>query len=118
MANSEMDELLLEFTQGFAFDEHVREQLNYDQMNALADLLLGWALHESGDPKRSAWLTGISEGLLAEAGNLGPDWNPPEPEELSIIGFMGRIANGDPIGPEQTPRGRQDRGLPSRYLRK
>ncbi len=91
MGNSETDELLLEFTRGFAFDERVRQQLNYEQMMALADVLLGWALHESSDRKRFAWLTGISEGLLAEANSLGPDWNPPEPEKLSFIGFIERL---------------------------
>ncbi len=70
-------------------------------MNALADMLLGWAFNESSDPKRSAWLTGIAEGLLEEADTLGPDWNPEEPEELSGIGTIGRIANGDPVRPEQ-----------------
>ena len=49
-------------------------------------------------------------GLLAEAELLGPDWNPPEPEELSAIGFIGRVANGDQIRDQQTPRGRQERG--------
>jgi hypothetical protein len=109
------EKLLEEFTLGFAFDERVREQLNYEQMHALADMFLGWALNESGSPKRSAWLTGIAEGLLAESDHLGPDWKPPEPEELSVIGLLGRLANGDPVAPEQTPRGRQDLGLPSRY---
>ncbi len=66
------------------------------------------ALDKENDPKRSAWLTGLSEGLMAEADLLGPDWNPPEPEELRLIGFLGRIANGDKIKPEQTPRGRRD----------
>jgi hypothetical protein len=45
--------------------------LNYDQLNALADMLLGWALHESSNPKYTAWLTGIAEGLLAEADIVG-----------------------------------------------
>ena len=61
-----------------------------------------------GDPKRSAWLTGVSEGLMAEVDQLGPDWNPPEPEELSLLGFLGRRANGDKVKSEQTPRGRQE----------
>ena len=108
---------LQEFNLGFAFDNHVREELNHDQMNALADMLLGWAFNESSDPKRTAWLTGIAEGLLAEADTLGPDWSPAEPEELSGIGFMARLANGDTIRPEQSPRWRHDRGLPSRYFR-
>lgn len=45
--------------------------LNYDQLNTLADMLLGWALHESSNPKYTAWLTGIAEGLLAEADTVG-----------------------------------------------
>jgi hypothetical protein len=115
MSTPRPDELLEEFTLGFAFNERVREQLSYHQMQALADMFLGWAQNESSDPKRSAWLAGVAEGLLAEAENLGPDWNPPEPEELSVIGIVGRLANGDPVAPEQTPNGRQELGLPSRY---
>lgn len=110
MSKSISDELLEEFTRGFAFDESLREQLSYEQMIALADMLIGWAGDERTDPKRSAWLTGFAEGLLAEADLMGPDWNPPEPEELMIIGFMGRLANGDRIRPEQTPRRRQKLG--------
>ena len=109
------DDLLQEFTRGFAFDESLRLQLNFEQMIALADTFMGWALDERCDPKTTAWWTGVSEGLLAEADLLGPDWNPPEPEELSLLGFLGRKANGDPIRTEQTPRRRQDLGLPSRY---
>ena len=116
MSTPRPDELLQEYTLGFAFDECIRQQLNFDQMNALANVFIGWAFNGSSDPKRSAWLTGVAEGLLAEADHLGPDWNPPEPEEVSIIGFLGRKANGDLIAPEQTPRGRHKLGLPSRYL--
>ncbi len=79
-------------------------------MIALADMFLGWALDNDNDPKHSAWLTGYSEGLLAEADLVGPDWNPPEPERLRLIGFIARIANGDRILPGQTPRGRQELG--------
>jgi hypothetical protein len=100
------EKLLEEFTLGFAFDERVREQLSYSQLHALADMFLAWAQNESSDPKRSAWLAGVAEGLLAEAENLGPDWQPPEPEKLTLMGFLGRKANGDLIRPEQTPRGR------------
>jgi hypothetical protein len=107
MSTPPPDKLLEEFTLGFAFDERIREQLSFHQMRALADMFLGWAQHESSDPKRSAWLTGIAEGLLAEADHLGADWKPPEPEEVSVIGILGRLANGDPVAPEQTPQGRQ-----------
>ena len=108
MNKSISDALLQEFTLGFAFDESHRQQLTYKQMIALAEMFIGWALDKRNDPKRSAWLTGVSEGLLAEADLLGPDWNPPEPEELTLIGFLGRVANGDRIRFEQTPRGRQE----------
>ncbi len=108
MSKSVSDELQEEFTRGFAFDESVRQQLSYEQMIALSDMLTGWALDERTDPKWSARLTGVSEGLMAEANLLGPDWNPPEPKELRLIGFLGRIANGDKVKPEQTPRGRQE----------
>ena len=106
MNKSESDELLQEYSLGFAFDESLRQELSYPQMLALADILIGWALDKNTKPKRSAMLTGFSEGLLAEAEILGPDWSPPEPEELSVIGVIGRIANGDKIRPEQTPQGR------------
>ena len=65
-------------------------------MLALADMFFGWAIGETSDAKRSAWLTGIAEDLLAEADQLGPDWDPPEPEEVNLIGWLGRVANGDP----------------------
>ena len=111
MNKSISDALLLEFTRGFAFDESHQQQLNYEQMIALAEMFIGWALDKRNDPKRSAWLTGVSEGLFAEADLLGPDWSPPEPEELTLIGFLGRLANGDTYRPEQTPRGRKELGL-------
>jgi hypothetical protein len=110
MNKSNPDDLLLEFSLGFAFDESLRQELNHTQMLALADMLIGWALDNKFEPKHSAWLTGVSEGLLAEAELLGPDWNPPEPEELSVIGVIGRIANGDVIRHEQTPQGRRELG--------
>ena len=77
-SNPGQDELLEEFDHGFVCNGRVRQVLNYDQLNALSDTLPGWALHESCNPKRSAWLTGIAEGLLAEADALGPDWTRPE----------------------------------------
>jgi len=60
------DDLLEEFNRGFAFDERIRQEFSRDQRNAFADMFLGWALHESSDPRHSAWLTGAAERLLAE----------------------------------------------------
>ena len=110
MSKSVRDELLEEFTLGFAFDESHRQQLNHEQMITLANTYIGWALGKNIDPKWTAFLTGAAEGLLAEADLLGPDWNPPEPEELTVIGIMGRLANGDTVRFEQTPQGRQELG--------
>jgi len=90
------DELFKEFARGFEFNESVQQQLNYHQMLAVADIFFGWALGETSNAKRTAWLTGIAEGLLAEADQRGPDWDPPEPEEVSLIGWLGRFVNGDP----------------------
>ena len=64
-------DLLEEFDRGFSFDERIRQEFTYDQRNAFADMFLGWALHESSDPRHSAWLTGAAEGLLVEADTLG-----------------------------------------------
>ena len=68
------------------------ERDGYEQMIALSDMLTGWALDKRNDPKRSAWLTGVSEGLMAEADQLGPDWDPPEPEKLTLLGCLGPMA--------------------------
>ena len=89
MSEPTSDDLLLEFSRGFAFDESLRHQLSFEQMVALSDATQAWALDERVDPVWAAWLTGFSEGLLAEADLLGPDWNPPDTEELSLIGFLG-----------------------------
>ena len=110
MSKSVRDELLEELTLGFAFDESHRQQLNHEQMITLANTFIGWGLGKNIDPKWTAFLTGAAEGLLAEADLLGPDWNPPEPEELTVIGIMGRLANGDTVRFEQTPQGRQELG--------
>ena len=74
MSNPGPDELLEQFNRGLVYNGRVREVLNYGQLNALSDMILGWALHVSTNPKYSAWLTGIAEGLEAEADALGPDW--------------------------------------------
>ena len=111
MGRSIPDDLLLEYSRGFAFDESVREQLSYEQMMALSESFIGWSQDERLEPERSAWLVGFSEGLAAEADRLGPDWNPQEPEKLSLLGYLGRLANGDQVRPDQTPKGRQALGL-------
>jgi len=60
MKNSASDELLQEFTRGFAFNKSLLQQLNYEQMIALADVFIRWALSKKFDPKQSAWLVGFA----------------------------------------------------------
>ena len=67
-------------------------------------MFIGWAQGENVEPKRSAWLIGYAEGLLAEADRLGPDWQPDEPEKLKPIGVLGRMANGEKVNPSQVPK--------------
>jgi hypothetical protein len=80
--------LLEESTCGIAFDERIWQQLSYEQMIAFTDILTGWTLGTEVNPKRSAWLAGFSEGLMAEANQLGSDWNPPKPYELTVLRYM------------------------------
>ena len=103
MPSSMLDSLLLDYTRGFAFDESLQEELSHDQMVAFSETLLGWAQDGRMTPERSAWLVGFSEGLAAEAEQLGLDWCPPEPQKLSPIGFIGRFVNGDRVDPSQLP---------------
>lgn len=69
---------------------HLREQLAFQHMIALADAFEGWALDRRMTPEQSAMLVGWSQSMRALADEVGPDWNPPEPEKLSLLGFLGR----------------------------
>ena len=65
----------------------LREQLSHDHMILLAEAMVGWAL---SDPERvERWLA-LSDQLRDLADEVGPDWNPPEPERLSAMGFLAR----------------------------
>jgi hypothetical protein len=69
-----------------------REQLAFRHMIALADTLEGWAMDARMTPKQTAKLLGWAESLRQLADLVGLDWNPPEPERLSLMGFLGRHA--------------------------
>ena len=71
MSKSVSDELLEQFTRGFAFDESVRQQLSYKQMIALADMFWDgrciWVvirndLHGSPESPRDFWRRPICLG--------------------------------------------------------
>jgi hypothetical protein len=70
--------------------EHLREQLAYRHMVALADSFEGWALDKQVTPEQTAMLVGMAESMRALADEVGVDWDPPRPEKLTLMGFLGR----------------------------
>lgn len=72
-------------------------------MMALAELFTGWALDGRFGPEQSASLLGWAEGWERLAEEVGPDWNPPEPVQLSLLQFLARSILGEPTA-GRTPR--------------
>lgn len=72
-----------------------KEQLAYRHMLALADMWEGWSMDPRTSPQRTAQLLGWADALRRVAYEVGPDWDPPRPECLTLIGWMGRKALGE-----------------------
>ena len=70
--------------------EHIRKQLAYRHMIALADVFEGWALDKQLTSEQTVRILGWAESMRALAVEVGPNWNPPTPEKLTLIGFLGR----------------------------
>ena len=70
--------------------DHLREQLAFRHMVALAESFEGWALDTRLTPEQSAMLVGWAESMRSLADEVGPDWNPPKPKKLTLMGFLGR----------------------------
>lgn len=68
----------------------VAEQLSHLDMINLADTLTGWAMARGVSRKWSVQLVGWAETMQRLADKFGPDWNPPEPRKLSLIGLLAR----------------------------
>jgi hypothetical protein len=80
-----------------AFEEAARhhwagttEQLSHVDMINLADTLTGWAMSRGVSREWSARLLGWADTMQTLADKVGPTWSPPEPRELSLIGFLAR----------------------------
>jgi hypothetical protein len=87
------DELRRIFNKASApFPEHVRHQLAHRHMIGLADVFEGWALDKRLTPEQSVQLVGWAESMRALADEVGPDWDPPKPKKLTLMGFLGRKA--------------------------
>jgi hypothetical protein len=94
--NTEADQLRHIFEQASGpMKEPIRDQLAYRHMVALADNFEGWALHPKTTPEQSAKLLGLSESLRRLSDEVGPDWDPPTPDHLTLLGFLGRKAVGE-----------------------
>jgi hypothetical protein len=81
-------------------------QLAYRHMIALADALEGWSMDRRTSPEQGAGLLGFAEALRRLAFEVGENWDPPQPEELTLVGFLGRKLLGEP-----TPGTPRDRGI-------
>jgi hypothetical protein len=74
---------------------NLRDELAHGHMVLLADVFEGWATDSRLDLKQSVKLAGWAESLRQLAELVGPDWDPPEPEQLSAVGFIGRTLLDD-----------------------
>jgi hypothetical protein len=59
-------------------------------MLALADLFDGWAQCSKRTPEQISRLIRMADDSRELADLVGPNWNPPEPDKLSAIGFLAR----------------------------
>jgi hypothetical protein len=66
------------------------DELTHDDMVNLANLFTGWAMGHRTEPRWSAKLLGWAESFENLSVMVGPDWDPPEPKRLSIIGLIAR----------------------------
>jgi hypothetical protein len=86
---------------GRAFEEAARhrwkgvtEQLSHQDMINLADTLTGWAMARGVSREWSGRLVGWAETMQHIADKVGPEWRPPEPKQLSLIGLLARRLRG------------------------
>jgi hypothetical protein len=69
-----------------------RRALAHRHMLALADLLIGWSLDTQFDADQIRKLLGWADHWERAADEVGPAWNPPEPEHLTLLQLIARIA--------------------------
>jgi hypothetical protein len=72
----------------------LRDQLAHRNMLALADHFEGWALDRQVTQEQAARLMGHAENMRQLAELVGPQWNPPPLDQLSLLGFLGRTLLG------------------------
>ena len=72
----------------------LKDQLCYDEMLMLADVMEGWMLDETTTPDQAKLLDGVADDIRQLATELGHKWKPEVPQRLSLLGFLGKWASG------------------------
>jgi hypothetical protein len=102
MAEQEVLEKLFESASAASL-AHLKPELTYRHMMALATIFEGWSLSRHVKPEQSAHLLGWAEALRQLADEVGPGWSPPEPPTVGIMGYLGRLAFGEMSPPLSNP---------------
>jgi hypothetical protein len=102
LAEREVLEAIFE-NSAFMKADHLKPQLAYRHMIALADTYDGWAQDKRMTPEKSAQMLGWAEGMRQLAEEVGPEWNPPAPPTVTLVGFLGRMVL-DEKSPPPTPQ--------------
>jgi hypothetical protein len=69
-----------------------KDQMGARHMLALAELFESWVFDRRLTPIQTTKLLGWAERFRRLAEEVGPDWDPPPPAQLSVLGYLGRVA--------------------------
>jgi len=75
--------------------ETLKEEVGYRHLVALADMYTEWTLDERLSPEQKAQCLGRAKAVRSVAEDVGPDWNPPRPEDLSVLAIAALAASGE-----------------------
>ena len=67
-----------------------REELSYDRLILMSEMMVGWAQDARMTRELSAKCLALSDDFRQAAEEARLNWSPPEPERLSAISFLGR----------------------------
>ena len=71
-------------------------QLAYRHMIVLVDWFEGYAQDSRLTPEQTATLLGMAESYRTLAEEVGPSWEPPEPDMLTLVGWLARTILEEP----------------------
>lgn len=108
MTEHEVLEAIFKNTAETTPSSHLKPQLAYRHMHALAEMFDGWAQDQRLSPERSAQLLDWAGSYRRLADGVGPTWNPPTPATVTIVGFLARRALGEPTPPPTPQLQRKD----------